>query len=89
MVGNDVGRKRRTMTSKLLALNITYAIVDTIIASLAICAFGWGSWHFGRWWIILFTIIPLALFNSHSAIVDADIEAAQKGGEADAGGSNS
>jgi len=77
------------MSNKLLALNITYAVVDTIIAALAICGFIFGAWHFGRWWIILFTIIPLALFNSHSAIVDADIEAAKKGGEADAGGSNS
>lgn len=72
------------MSNKLLALNITYAVVDAIIAALAICGFIFGAWHFGRWWIILFTIIPLALFNSHSAIVDADIEAAQKGGEADA-----
>jgi hypothetical protein len=77
------------MTSKLLTLNITYAIVDTIIAALAICAFGWGAWFFGRWWIILFTIIPLVLFNTHSAIVDADIEATQKGGEDDAGRSDS
>ena len=69
------------MTSKLLALNITYAIVDTIIAALAICAFGWGAWFFGRWWIMLFTILPLMLFNTHSAIVDADIEAAQKGSD--------
>jgi hypothetical protein len=77
------------MTSKLLVLNITYAIVDTIIAALAICAFGWSAWFFGRWWIILFTIIPLVLFNTHSAIVDADIEATQKGGEDDAGRSDS
>ncbi len=69
------------MTSKLLALNITYAIVDTIIAALAICAFGWGAWFFGRWWIMLFTILPLMLFNTHSAIIDADIEAAQKGSD--------
>ena len=76
------------MSSKLLVINIVFAIVDTIIAALAICAFGWGSWFFGRWWILLFTIIPLALFNGHSIIVNADIEAAQKGGGADAGGSN-
>lgn len=69
------------MTGKLLALNITYAVVDTIIAALAICAFGWGAWFFGRWWIMLFTILPLMLFNTHSAIVEADIEAAKEGGE--------
>lgn len=77
------------MSNKLLALNITYAVVDTIIAALAICGFIFGAWHFGRWWIILFTIIPITLFNSHSVIVDADIDASQKGGEADARGSNS
>ena len=66
------------MTNKLLALNITYAIVDTIIAALAICAFGWGSWHFERWWMLLFTIVPLGLFNSHSVIVESGIAAAEK-----------
>lgn len=65
------------MTNKILALNITYAIVDTIIAALAICAFVWGSWHFERWWMLLFTIIPLALFNGHSVIVSADIQKAK------------
>lgn len=69
------------MTNKLLALNITYAIVDTIIAALAICAFGWGSWHFERWWMLLFTIIPLGLFNSHSVIVESGIDAAEKGSD--------
>lgn len=71
------------MTSKLLALNIIYAIVDTIIAALAICAFGWGAWYFAKWWMLCFCIIPLALFNTHSAIVDADIEAARKGSDND------
>ena len=72
------------MSNKLLALNITYAVVDTIIAALAIGGFIWGSLHFERWWIMLFTILPLILFNNHSAVIDADIETAQKGGEADA-----
>ncbi len=69
------------MDSKLLALNIIYAITDTIIAALAIIGFEWGASHFGKWWILCFCIIPLLLFNSHSAIINADIEAAQKGGE--------
>ena len=30
---------------------------------------------------MLFTILPLMLFNTHSAIVEADIEAAKEGGE--------
>ena len=66
------------MTGKLLALNITYAVVDTIIAALAICGFGWGSWFFGKWWMLCFSIIPLALFNQHSLIVNADLERGEK-----------
>jgi hypothetical protein len=56
------------------------AIADTIIAALTISGFGWGAYHFDRWWILLFTIIPLALFNQHSIIVDRDVEAARGGG---------
>ena len=69
------------MNNRLLVLNIVYAIVDTIIAALAICAFGWGAWFFGKWWMLCFSIIPLVLFNSHSAIVEADIEAAKEGSD--------
>ncbi len=71
------------MSNRLLALNITYAIIDTIIAALSICAFGWGAYFFDKWWMLCFCIIPLVFFNTHSAIVDADIEAAQKGSEND------
>ena len=74
------------MSNRLLAINITITVADTIIAALAICAFGWGAWFFGKWWILLFTFIPLALFNGHSIVVNKDIEDAQKaavGGETD------
>lgn len=71
------------MNNRLLAINIIYAIVDVILGALGICAFGWGSWFFGRWWMLLFTIIPLTLFSTHSVIIDADFKEAQEGGEED------
>ena len=77
------------MSSKLLAINIIFAVADTLIAALCICGFGWGAYHFGKWWMLCLSIIPLAMFNGHSIIVDADIEAARKGGDGDAGRSNS
>lgn len=58
------------MDTKMFALNITLAIVDTVVAALAIIAFGWGSWYFDKWWILLLTIIPLALFNTHTLVLD-------------------
>lgn len=66
------------MSKPLAAINIIWAIVDVIICSLAILAFGWGAWFFGKWWLLLFVIIPLALFNQHSLIVNADLERGEK-----------
>ena len=66
------------MSKSLTAINIIWAIIDTLICALAILAFGWGAWHFDKWWLLLCNIVPLALFNQHSSIVDADLEEAKK-----------
>ena len=67
------------METKLFALNVIYAITDTLISALAICAFGWGAWNFGKWWILLFTLVPIMLFNTHTLIINDDIEAQKEG----------
>lgn len=61
------------MDKRMFALNTILAIVDTVVAALAIIAFAWGSWNFDKWWMMLFTILPLILFNSHTVILN-DIE---------------
>lgn len=66
------------MSKPLAAINIIWAIGDVIICGLAILAFAWGSRYFDKWWMLLFTIIPLALFNQHSLIVNADLERGEK-----------
>lgn len=66
------------MSKPLAAINIIWAIGDVIVCSLAILAFAWGAWFFGKWWMLLFAIIPLALFNQHSLIVNADLERGEK-----------
>jgi predicted secreted protein len=45
--------------------------------------FAYAAIHFGKWWITLFSFIPLLLFSSHTLIVDADLDAAKEGGEND------
>lgn len=62
------------MDKKIFALDVLITIADTLIAALAILAFAWGSRYFGRWWMLLFTIIPLALFNAHTLVLDAPHE---------------
>lgn len=79
------------MDKKLLVLNVCYAVFDALLAGAGIALFGWCAWHFERWWMVLFALIPLALYNQHSVIIDADIRQAQvdklapqKGGDNDA-----
>lgn len=66
------------MSKSLTAINILWAITDTIINALAILAFAWGAWFFARWWILAFNIIPLALFHAHSLVIDHDIQSAER-----------
>lgn len=71
------------MEKKLLALNIIITIADTLVCLAAVTAFGFAAIHFSRWWITLFSFVPLLLFNSHSIIIGADLDAA-KGDDSDA-----
>ena len=62
------------MEDKLYRLNTTYAIVDTIKCLAFIAAFGFAAWEFGRWWVNLFSIIPLLMYSTHTIVIDDDIE---------------
>lgn len=58
------------MDERLYRLNTTYAVVDTLMCLAAILCFGFASWYFGKWWINLFNLIPLALFNRRTIVLD-------------------
>ena len=57
------------MNNKIFWLNIIIAVVDTIIAALAIVAFTAIANIMGKWWIVLFSLIPLMLFNHHTIVL--------------------
>lgn len=71
------------MDKRLGTLNIIFAVTDTLMCLAAIGVFGFMAWHFGKWWISLLNILPLVLFNTHSVIINADLGAAEEGGEKD------
>ena len=71
------------MEKKLLAINIIITIADTLVCLAAVTTFGFAAIHFNRWWITLFSFVPLLLFNSHSLIINADLDAAE-GDDSDA-----
>ena len=66
------------MSRSLLAINILWAVADTAVCVLSILAFSWGASHFERWWLLLFTVLPLIMFSSHTLIVDADLQRAEE-----------
>lgn len=75
------------MSKKLLTLNIFFAIADVIVAVIGIAVFAGAAWFFEKWWLTLFSLIPLVLYNSHTLVIDQDIqlqEESQKGGESNA-----
>ena len=69
------------MTKTMAVINIFLVITDLILAALAVCAFAWSAVYFHKWWLILFTLVPVILYNNHSIIVDNSIQ--QKEGEED------
>ena len=58
------------MDERLYRLNTTYAVVDTLMCLAAILCFGFAAWYFGKWWINLFNLLPLALFNRHTIVLE-------------------
>ena len=69
------------MTKRLLVINVVYAVVDTLIFAIGICGFTMCAIHFGKWWLVLFNLIPLSLFSRHSLIIDNDLELAAQADE--------
>ena len=65
------------MSDKFFKLNITFAIVDTLVCLVAILAFLYLSVFFSRWWLMLFALIPVLLYNQHKIIVDEGIRQAK------------
>ena len=70
------------MDKNIKALNIIYAITDTLIAALSIVSFAYMALHFERWWILLFSILPLILYSQHTLVLESGIRRAE-GGETD------
>lgn len=61
------------MSKSLTAINIILVITDLILSALVVLAFAWGAWHFSKWWLVLFTLVPALTYTNHSIIIDSDI----------------
>ena len=77
------------MSRRLVVINIVIVVTELILYALYICGFVWATSYFQHWWLMLFTILPVALYSNHSLIVDADIRdimvdaLSSRGGEED------
>ena len=69
------------MSKQLTVLNSLVALFDMIVCIAALTAFAYTAYHFDRWWITLFSLLALLMYNSKSFMIDQDIEDAQKEGD--------
>lgn len=69
------------MDKHMFVINIIKAIADVIISALSIMGFVYGANLFQRWWILLFAILPLAMYYSSGIVVLG--EPVKEGGEND------
>ena len=65
----------------MFVINIIKAIADLIISALGIMGFIYGANMCQRWWILLFAVLPLAMYYSSGIVVLG--EPVEEGGEND------
>lgn len=65
------------MDKKLFWMNILIAVFDVVVCVAMVAMFGLAAFHFNRWWITLFALLPLLLYENHTLIVDADLQQAK------------
>ena len=58
------------MSERTYRLNMTFAIVDTLVCILAVLCFGYSAIVFQRWWVNLFSFLPLLLFHAHPLVIE-------------------
>lgn len=61
------------MSKSLTAINIILVLTDLILSALVVLGFAWAAWYFSKWWLVLFTLVPMALYSQHSIIIDSDL----------------
>lgn len=61
------------MSKSLTAINIILVVTDLILSALCVIAFSWASFFFDKWWLVLFTLIPVMAYSHHSIIIESDI----------------
>ena len=65
------------MNDNLFKINVFYAVSDFVLCALGVCAFAGASYFFGKWWIVLFALLPLAMYSNHGLIIESDLRQAK------------
>ena len=67
----------KNMNERPYRINRLFLVCDLLIAALGVCVFAYSALRFGRWWIALFALIPLALYMNHGVLLDHEIHDAE------------
>ena len=62
------------MSQNVKTINIIFCIADMLVRALAILSFAWCAKYFERWWISLFSLLPLFMYNARTFIIEDALE---------------
>lgn len=60
------------MSNKLFALNIICTVFESLVCLSVIAVFTFTAYHFGKWWVCLFNVVPLFAYNGWRFMVEED-----------------
>ena len=63
-------------------INIAFAVADAIVCIVSVVAIAYVTASFGKWWIILFSFIPVAMYANHDVVVETNVEKSRNDKEA-------
>lgn len=62
--------RTKDLDKKLAVINIIFAIGDVIVCLAFVMALAKAAVYFNKWWILLFSLIPLLLYSAHGIILE-------------------
>lgn len=62
------------MNDNLYKINVFYGVTDFLLCAIGVAAFTGAAFFFGKWWLILFAVLPLCLYTNHGLIIESDLK---------------
>lgn len=62
------------MDRKFFWMNMVMTLADMIVSLASIAVFTFVAFHFDKWWVILFGLLPTIMFYNRGVILDTVVD---------------